>query len=318
MYRLRARLAAGCSVVPTRVGMYRAPRTIPTSSPGWSPHAWGCTALVQQVSEAPPAWSPHAWGCTADETARAAVLAVVPTRVGMYRTHTQYADRCAVVPTRVGMYRVMSYSRATAMRGPHTRGDVPPLSAVGGCRVLVVPTRVGMYRFMPRRAGALYPWSPHAWGCTDTSDARNDTGGVVPTRVGMYRCTTRTTPGPTVVPTRVGMYRSPRRRAMPVGSGPHTRGDVPNGGGTGRGASSWSPHAWGCTGYATGFPAGGGVVPTRVGMYRAGEAGTGHTRRGPHTRGDVPVTAASAGYLLTVVPTRVGMYRPDRRVCVGR
>jgi len=78
---------------------------------------------------------------------------------------------------------------------------------------------------------------------------------------------------------------------------PHTRGDVPNYTHSGRGVSVFSPHAWGCTAAVLRYLRDGGVFPTRVGMYRDGDAVCEPVVRFPHTRGDVPQPRrAQSGY----------------------
>src|SRR5690606_32026000 len=142
----------------------------------------------------------------------------------------------------------------------------------------------------------------------------------------------------TVVPTRVGVYRQCHPNASAVPRRPHARGGVPPPRRARCRQTESSPRAWGCTAGRPHGPAGGPVVPTRVGVYRTGgRSGTGITRR-PHARGGVPRSALAESRAVWssprawgctgtsavrrgrahVVPTRVGVYReaatPRRRL----
>ena len=105
---------------------------------------------------------------------------------GCSEARRQASADAPVFPTRVGMFRIWEYQDGCCTRFPHTRGDVPTLNPRG----------------RDRRA-----FSPHAWGCSGTSQGKIAYSDVFPTRVGMFRSAT--------VP-------------RPLSSRfPHTRGDVP-------------------------------------------------------------------------------------------
>src|SRR5207245_412885 len=115
------------------------------------------------------------------------------------------------------MNRRLARGASETRRGPHTRGDEPPIRG-GECN-----------------SGT---WSPHAWGGTvphGRSDGRGDVG---PTRGGGARRSG-------VVPTRVGMNQETPRNERPSTGGPHTRGDEPAYNLGVPGLLKWSPHAWG-------------------------------------------------------------------------
>ncbi len=115
-------------------------------------------------------------------------------------------------------------------------------------------------------------------------------------------------------------------------SSPHTRGDGPRVHTTLSARSTFSPHAWGWSALVQGIIRDVGVLPTRVGMVRAGPVPAPPRHGSPHTRGDgpAPVTftkplarfsphawgwsaqAGRVGLPRIVLPTRVGMVR--RRV----
>src|SRR5271165_5281568 len=156
----------------------------------------------------------------------------------------------AVLPTRVGMVRVDDCGRASGLRSPHTRGDGP---SVWNCVALHTP------------------FSPHAWGWSDSADRR------------LLHLL--------VLPTRVGMVRPTLPAELQERSSPHTRGDGPMIRYRFISVSRFSPHAWGWSGlsvsvsilYSVSFsPHAGGwsddvvhriaranVLPTRVGMVRS-------------------------------------------------
>ena len=71
-----------------------------------------------------------------------------------------------VFPTCVGMYRDADGIEEGRASFPHMRGDVPSL------RMSIA------HRF---------PFSPHAWGCTEVLLVRDRILAVFPTCVGMYR-----------------------------------------------------------------------------------------------------------------------------------
>ncbi len=213
-------------------------------------------------------FSPHAWGCSGPR-------------------HSLPLHR-AVLPTRVGMFRTRSAPCGQPGRSPHTRGDVPRLLAFAatfaafsprpwGCSValrelahhdVVLPTPVGMFRTSaltvrsrrcsPHARGDVPAnmetfvttnmFSPRPWGCSgEHGDVRHHEH---------------------VLPTPVGMFRHFSTGSTDGSSSPHARGDVPEQVPRSALMCSFSPHAWGCS--VPGLPLVDNldVLPTRVGMFR--------------------------------------------------
>jgi len=98
------RLRAGCSVFPTRVGMFR-PRLLDMDCITSFPHARGDVPAGHPLSVRGLRFSPRAWGCSGSTGRVVAQGLVFPTRVGMFRA------------TRPGRYTRPGF--------PHARGDVP-------------------------------------------------------------------------------------------------------------------------------------------------------------------------------------------------
>ena len=132
----------------------------------------------------------------------------------------------AVVPTRVGVYRKLNKPEEGSYGCPHASGGVPSNQRLRtirtalsprewGCtiyrllptyRATVVPTRVGVYRIScilqtwlkscPHASGGVpitkleldgfKALSPREWGCTDHLRGPGARPLVVPTRVGVY------------------------------------------------------------------------------------------------------------------------------------
>ncbi len=132
----------------------------------------------------------------------------------------------------------------------------------------VLPTRVGMVRRVGFAVGIRH-CSPHARGdgpfgggrCT----ARNSFS---PRAWGWSVSGGDGAGGRFVLPTRVGMVRLPRRPVDGRFRSPHARGDGPGRGWRWWRAVSFSPRAWGWSGYADGACRRDCVLPTRVGMVR--------------------------------------------------
>ena len=223
--RTAARISARI-LLPTHVGMFRRSSTAAGS---WtaSPHTRGD---VPQTLSAPVfslAFSPHTWGCSESRNGSSQRVRLLPTHVGMFRRD--------VLPGR----------RQTP--SPHTRGDVPIMTArvaprphfsphTWGCSGSqgevdavdsLLPTHVGMFRSrvarprssrtsphtrgdVPSSGCAVRPvgsFSPHTWGCSEGRRRSREARSLLPTHVGMFR------------------VHNPKRR--PRNSSPHTRGDVP-------------------------------------------------------------------------------------------
>src|SRR5690606_41764501 len=73
------------AVVPTRVGVYRKVRSA-AGRPAGRPHARGGVPITAGQDVARRQSSPRAWGCTAGDLLLSEPDAVVPTRVGVYRS----------------------------------------------------------------------------------------------------------------------------------------------------------------------------------------------------------------------------------------
>ena len=199
--------------------------------------------------------------------------------------------RGVVLPTRVGMVREIAAASPAKPGSPHPRGDGPSIGldpdqlgrfsppAWGWSAILpgrlgsdcVLPTRVGMVRGRslpqarapgsppPRGDGPCYAFvtavlsvfSPPAWGWSVLRP---------------QHCA-----GSEVLPTRVGMVRQRRSlRLFPPGS-PHPRGDGPLGCTVQHVLDLFSPPAWGWSVSQVVTEALKPVLPTRVGMVRAGQ-----------------------------------------------
>ena len=110
---------------------------------------------------------------------------------------------------------------------------------------------------------------------------------------------------------------------------PHMRGDVPSNSQTARCASSFSPHAWGCSDDGGVGAVARAVFPTCVGMFRNATMNNNKIKSFPHMRGDVPgqqshgehrrgfsphawgcsVSIYDGKWPCLVFPTCVGMFR---------
>ena len=152
-------------------------------------------------------------------------------------------------------------------------------------------------------------FSPHTWGCSEVQ---------VPAEVKA-----------TLLPTHVGMFRrfGPPRRSMRTS--PHTRGDVPEAIREAEGPDFFSPHTWGCSARSCRTARFSALLPTHVGMFRAGRSTWPSSRPSPHTRGDVPMPTEAHWWidrfsphtwgcsdrrlvpvdLFDLLPTHVGMFR---------
>ncbi len=112
-----------------------------------------------------------------------------------------------------------------------------------------------------------------------------------------------------VFPTRVGVYRlRPCFRDPSLGF-PHTRGGVPRRWFASTPASTFSPHAWGCTDLIRQVVGLVVVFPTRVGVYRVGRGRHRSCMSFPHTRGGVPARS--------LYPTRMAGFSPHAWGCTG-
>ncbi len=109
-------------VLPTRVGMVR---RLPAPEKGGqrSPHTRGDGPQTSCTGEGRPAFSPHAWGWSVCDGSNVSCLVVLPTRVGMVRSS--------------------SPKSRPSSSSPHTRGDGPQATELGG---------------------QVRKFSPYAWG----------------------------------------------------------------------------------------------------------------------------------------------------------
>ncbi len=284
-------------VLPTRVGMVR------RQAPGFvyggrSPHPRGDGPKREQHAAFRERFSPPAWGWSAE---------------GELAT-----ERARVLPTRVGMVRLREPAAAWLNCSPHPRGDGPEVkrskerearfsppawgwseaSGYGICAKVVLPTRVGMVRakkpFPFRQGSSPHPrgdgplewirqwfaelFSPPAWGWSGDDALPRHAQAVLPTRVGMVR-------------PRIGC--GARRSGSP-----HPRGDGPKTATNPQTVVSFSPPAWGWSGFEQTGCADECVLPTRVGMVRGCLIPRPKTPGSPHPRGDGPpgITGPSALY----------------------
>ncbi len=155
-------------------------------------------------------------------------------------------------------------------------------------------------------------FSPPAWGCSGVRSARQSRRALLPTRVGMFRALAG-----------ASQYTK---------TSPHPRGDVPTSQVRTRRESFFSPPAWGCSAYSGRLRSQGGLLPTRVGMFRIFSSSLLSASTSPHPRGDVPEAQAN-GFIRSIfsppawgcschkgdrplwrmlLPTRVGMFRAHR------
>ena len=129
------------------------------------------------------------------------------------------------------------------------------------------------------------------------------------------------------------MVRLLDRLPMWLVRSPHTRGDGPAFQVFVDIRPTFSPHAWGWSGYVSGATDEFSVLPTRVGMVRLKMAGDFLAVSSPHTRGDGPHKASKLDafaefsphawgwsgktrgveLIREVLPTRVGMVRYGAR-----
>ncbi len=175
--------------------------------------------------------------------------------------------------------------------------------------VLSVPHSRGDGPILPPALLLVPRCSPLAWGWSDQHGNIMVLGGVFPTRVGIVRLDF------------LGLTMLHRV--------PHSRGDSPSRPDSGSPLCPCSPLAWGWSGSSRLHTSGSRVFPTRVGMVRRRSTASPPPTCVPHSRGDGPGSAGSAGcgptcsplawgwsgrsrgsFLpLFVFPTRVGMVR---------
>ena len=206
------------------------------------------------------------------------------------------------------MFRALCMIKYIAIPIPHTRGDVPakplrlPLFPIysphpWGCSALtnvrasgraLFPTPVGMFRSAPGVshfvgtiphtrgdvpshtpiAFVAAAYSPHPWGCSET--------------------TIRLAADLDLFPTPVGMFRSRWFLLYLMVPIPHTRGDVPVYLVKTKIDLGYSPHPRGCSPDSLSLGHNLYLFPTPVGMFRNQNTARNAKQPIPHTRGDVP------------------------------
>ena len=238
-------------------------------------------------------FSPHAWGWTGSNRTRTRPDGVLPTRVGVDRpTGREPPTRMCSPHTRGGGPDVHNLLVVDHQFSPHAWGWTEHLCYVVYLRI-VLPTRVGVDRATGARAASATGFSPHAWGWT----------------VGHYHLARPFV----VLPTRVGVDQdTPQPQGVRTPFSPHAWGWTVST----RSDFTWetfSPHAWGWTDQFASVFTDLGVLPTRVGVDRGGNATrrrmTGRAWRSPHTRGGGPFCRSSYREPPYVLPTRVGVDR---------
>ena len=292
----------------------------PASGDGPARRDYGCSALRL---------SPREWGWSGVAAEGGGAACVVPTRVGMVRRLAASGVPGRSCPHASGdgpgrgwKFRLVSWLSPRewgwSARAPRTRGTDR-----------VVPTRVGMVRV--NGAGAWAAAScPHASGDGPRMlFDRARLSRLSPREWGWSASTPRYTITPSVVPTRVGMVRCQQMAKGPGRRCPHASGDGPEWVYSSLDIPMLSPREWGWSVYLGTEPEGRMVVPTRVGMVRAGSTTPRRQRSCPHASGDGPrwhtaartrwklsprewgwsAVAYTAGIYGWVVPTRVGMVR---------
>ncbi len=194
----------------------------------------------------------------------------------------------------------------------------------------VLPTRVGMVRSTTRAKGSLSS-SPHPRGDGPRSGCRLTLRGLFsPPAWGWSAAPRPCRSCPAVLPTRVGMVRRAMETPQIAPRSPHPRGDGPPSKHRCNQWAPFSPPAWGWSGWKHSAACGTQVLPTRVGMVRAGATVEATAYGSPHPRGDGPFKSVdedlvalfsppawgwsdeSAHWVrdVDVLPTRVGMVRP--------
>ena len=238
-----------------------------------------------------------------------------------------------VLPTCVGMVRSSTISAAASRRSPHVRGDGPIYSAeFGGDQVLptcvgmvrlIVSLMLLVMKFSPRAWGwsdnpeyyngssavlptcvgmvreSLQPTnrskrSPHVRG--DGPLFNSDYANLVmfsPRAWGWSEILAVAQVEPEVLPTCVGMVRSSVAPGSAMAGSPHVRGDGPAQMRRGIPAIWFSPRAWGWSVAPALIPDRSIVLPTCVGMVRAGPSVVPRLVGPPHVRGDGPSSTAS-------------------------
>ena len=239
-----------------------------------------------------------------------------------------------VFPTRVGVDRSWHLPTRPAGSSPHTRGGGPAATDLEAAASVVLPTRVGVDRRSDSCFANMVSFSPHAWGWTEHLCYVVYLRIVLPTRVGVDRATGARAASATgfsphawgwtvghyhlarpfvVLPTRVGVDQdTPQPQGVRTPFSPHAWGWTVST----RSDFTWetfSPHAWGWTDQFASVFTDLGVLPTRVGVDRGGNATrrrmTGRAWRSPHTRGGGPFCRSSYREPPYVLPTRVGVDR---------
>ena len=161
-----------------------------------------------------------------------------------------------------------------------------PLS--GRSKRVVLPTCVGMVRTR-RSSPTVTRCSPHVRGDGPVLAQEFNCDWMFSPRAWGWSVYTRcVSVSSDVLPTCVGMVRKRSRRQAEWLRSPHVRGDGPHFESATTRAIEFSPRAWGWSGPPGRRGATADVLPTCVGMVRAGSRSTAAWRRSPHVRGDGP------------------------------
>ena len=211
--------------------------------PSCSPHPRGDGPPSPRTCPPCMEFSPPAWGWSGLKLVPVTPSIVLPTRVGMVRSHWQAAccTRCSPHPRGDGPWAGWSSGRSNTFS--------PPAWGWSGARdgrdawQPVLPTRVGMVRKLGK-AGEATQGSPHPRG-----DG--------PTSIHQWRDLTKFSPpawgwsaqvdkgARDVLPTRVGMVRDRDHWRCCILCSPHPRGDGPRCYSGLTGTRAFSPPAWG-------------------------------------------------------------------------
>ena len=251
----------------------------------FSPQAWGWTEFGQN-SNWVQTFSPQAWGWTVQNVYRDSRPRRFPHRRGGGPVCGGFWGSCrCVFPTGVGVDRYGLRRRITRARFPHRRGGGPPLWGNGDSKVEFSPQAWGWTS--GNGSSNISPaFSPQAWGWTDDPPVSERFMEVFPTGVGVDRDNvawpemammfspqawgwTDILPFDfevfIVFPTGVGVDRGNCFRENNQARFPHRRGGGPFWELRDYMAKTFSPQAWGWTGYELRFSVDRASFPHRRG-----------------------------------------------------
>ena len=251
----------------------------------FSPQAWGCTVLRLGRYRRTGRFPHRRGGVPGPQYGEVKEHIVFPTGVGVYRVTCAWAMLCWSFPHRRGGVPTMNFAGGVRIQlfSPQAWGCTESRRSHGGDSQ-VFPTGVGVYRshvlaaitetrFPHRRGGVPLarpgchhgnPFSPQAWGCTDSPSETLVRHDGFPTGVGCTASIAYNEVVDSVFPTGVGCT---------VDVTIHSNGDIV------------SPQAWGCTGECLAPACSKRVFPTGVGVYRLERPASARPTRFPHRRG---------------------------------